>query len=136
MIDHLVSASERLPTWVRVTSMVALWPAAVLARVAYREPVWWPVTGAVFVVLSLFALWAHIPVFRFDGPLPFSELGVHVSGEVHAWERVRNVRERGDKDLEAVLDDGTTLRLRVRGARTREDFRDSLARYKPDAVAF
>jgi hypothetical protein len=135
MIATLARASERLPNWVRAVSLLGAWLSAVLVRFVYEQPAF-PFAVALFVVLSLFALWAHVPALTFDGPLPFSDLGVHMSGEVHPWDEVETIAPLGDKDLQAVLADGRTVKLRVRGAHTREEFRTYARRHKPDAVAF
>jgi len=89
-----------------------------------------------FVVLTLFTLWAHLPVFAWDGPLPFSDRGVHLAGEIHPWAEVAAVEPGEGRNLAAVLRDGRRLTLRVRGERTWDEFRAAVARHKPEAVHF
>jgi hypothetical protein len=134
---RLRARAEALPNWVRALSAVGTWVAAVVARWQFGEPVTGPLTSALFVVVLGFTLFAHWPVFAFDGPLPFSELGLHVSGgRVLPWDDVVAVEPLGDKDLEAVLAGGERRKVRVRGAHTREEFRRLIARYRPGIVRF
>jgi hypothetical protein len=136
-LQGLRARAEAVPNWLRALSVLAAWLSAVLARSQFGEPVTGPLTAALFVALFGFALFAHWPVFTFDGPLPFSDAGLHASGgRVIAWERVLAVEPLGDKDLEAVLDDGQRVKVRVRGNRTRAELRTALAHRKPEAVRF
>lgn len=135
MLQPLIRASEGVPNGLRAASILVL-PVLAFATNAALGTAWLAPLFVAFVALSLFTLFAHIPVLRFDGPLPFSELGVHVRGEVHDWGEVAMVEPAGEKDLEAVLTDGRRLPLRVRGSRSRDELRVALARYKPDAVRF
>jgi hypothetical protein len=135
LAKRLLAASERLPTWVRVASIVAL-PLLAFATNASLGTPWLAPLFVAFVALTLFALFAHAPVFAWDGPLPFSDQGIHLAGEVHPWTQVTAIRPADGRNLEAVLADGQTLRLRVRGNRTWDDLRAAVARHKPQAVQF
>lgn len=140
MDDHpagrpLLDASRRLPTWVRATSILILPVVAFATNASLGTPALGPLF-AVFVGLSAFALFAHLPVMQFDGPLPFSDLGIHAHGDIVAWSEVARVEALGERDLVAVLTDDRMIRLRVRGARTRGELAAALARHKPEAVAF
>jgi hypothetical protein len=135
VLARLLSASERLPTWVRAASVCLLPVVAFATNVALGSPAASPMI-ALFLALSLFALFAHAPVFAFDGPLPFSALGVHVGGGVTPWSAVERIEPLGEKDLAAVLFDGSRLKVRVRGRRTREEFAAAIARHKPEAARF
>lgn len=127
----LIAAVDRLPGWVRAAVILPL-PVGAFLTAAFRSPA----TITLFLVWSAVALVVHLPVFRFDGPLPFSEVGVHARGEVHVWEEVVAVEPLGERDLQARLADGRTIALRVRGRRTRDDLRAALVRHRPQAVAF
>lgn len=127
----LLDRARRAPNWLRALFAVAL-PFIAFGAAAQRSPA----TAAVFVAWLLATLWLHAPVFAFDGPLPFSSLGLHVSGDVHPWDDVVRVEPNGDRDLQAVLADGSTVRVRVKGGRTREDLRRALAEHRPDRIAF
>jgi hypothetical protein len=138
LMDALFRASQALPTWVRVASISLLPVVAFFTNAALGTGAFPPMVAA-FLGLSVLALWAHLPVFRFDGPMPFSDLGVHASGgRIIPWDEVQAVEplEGAEKDLEAVLVDGERVKLRVRGARTREEFRAALSRHRPDLVKF
>lgn len=128
-------ASEGLPNWVRAVSILVLPLLAFATNYSLGTPASGPLTVA-FVALSVFTLWAHLPVVLFDGPLPFSPRGVHRSDRIYPWEHVAAVEPGEGRDLVAVLDDGERVRLRVRGARTHEQYRRLVARYKPEAVRF
>ena len=125
-MKRLLRATERVPNWFRAASMLLLpflayWAATQKAAVP----------SAVFVAWSVVTLVVHLPVMFFDGPLPVSELGVHHSGEIHAWDEVVAVEPAEDKDLRAVLADGRTVKLRVKGSRTREQLAEVIEGYKP-----
>ncbi|HWH31623.1 MAG TPA: hypothetical protein VNU01_03025 [Egibacteraceae bacterium] len=126
-MNALLRATERVPNWFRAAAMVVLPFLAYWA--ATRKA---PLPSAVFVGWSLVTLLVHLPVMFFDGPLPVSELGVHHSGEIHPWEDVVAVEPLGEKDLRAVLADGRTVKLRVRGGRTRADMLAAIAAYRPE----
>jgi len=130
-MDSLLRATERVPNWIRAATVLILPALAYWAAVQKA-----PVPSAIFVAWSAVTLLVHAPVFAFDGPLPVSELGVHHSGEIHAWDMVAGIEPLGEKDLQAVLADGRTVKLRVRGRRTREDLRQAIAAYAPTAIRF
>jgi hypothetical protein len=130
-MESLLRATERVPNWIRAVSVLIL-PALAYWAAVEKEPV----PSAIFVVWSVVTLVVHAPVFAFDGPLPVSELGVHHSGEIHAWDTVTAVEPLGEKDLQAVLADGRTVKMRVRGRRTREDLRRAIAAYAPTTIRF
>lgn len=130
-MDSLLRATERIPNWIRAVAIVVL-PALAYWAAVEKEPV----PSAVFIVWSALTLVVHAPVFAFDGPLPVSELGVHHSGEIHAWDTVAAVEPLGEKDLQAVLADGRTVKVRVRGRRTREDLRRAIGAYAPGVIRF
>jgi hypothetical protein len=132
---RLLAASERLPNWLRAASIIVLPLLAFATNAALGTP-WVGPLFVLFVLLTLFALFAHAPVFAWDGPLPFSDQGIHVAGTVHPWTEVSAVRPADGRNLEAVLEDGQTLRLRVRGARTWDELRAAVARHKPQAAQF
>jgi hypothetical protein len=134
--NRVYRASERLPNRVRAVAVLTLPFVAFATNAALGTPAVGPLF-ALFVALTLFTLWAHLPVFAFSGPLPFSDQGLHVAGEVHPWDRVATIEPAEDgRNLRAVLDDGRRVRLRVRGAHTHDEFRDIVRRHKPEAVAF
>jgi len=89
-----------------------------------------------FVALTAFVLFAHLPVLTFDGPLPFSERGIHVRGEIHPWDTVVGIEPIGERDLQGLLADGSRVRLRARGARTRQELKRALGMYRPDLARF
>jgi hypothetical protein len=130
-MDTLLRAAERIPNPVRVLAIAVL-PVLAFVTASFRSPL----TVALFLVWSAVTLAVHAPVFVFDGPLPFSDAGVHAAGRVHDWDEIVAVEPLGDKDLQAVLADGDRLKLRVRGRRSRGDFREALARHKPEALRF
>jgi hypothetical protein len=130
-----LQASERLPNSVRAVSILALPFVAFATNASLGSPAVWPLF-VVFVALSMFALWAHLPVFVFSGPLPFSDRGVHRSDRIYPWERVTSIEPGEGRDLVAVLDDGERVRLRVRGDRTHDQYREIVNRHKPEAVHF
>jgi hypothetical protein len=130
-MESLLRATERVPNWIRAATVLTLPALAYWAAVEKA-----PASSAIFVVWSLVTLIVHAPVFAFDGPLPVSELGVHHSGEIHAWNTVTAVEPLGEKDLQAVLADGRTVKVRVRGRRTREDLRRAIGAYAPAVIRF
>ena len=125
-MSTLLHAAERVPNWFRAASMLLL---PVLAYWAATQKA--AVPSAVFVAWSVVTLVVHLPVMFFDGPLPVSELGVHHSGEIHPWDEVVAVEPLEEKDLRAVLADGRTVKLRVKGSRTREHLAEVIEGYKP-----
>jgi hypothetical protein len=135
MWTRALRASERLPAGLRVASIVVLPFVAFATNAALGTPAVMPLF-TLFVVLTGVALWTHLPVLTFDGPLPFSDQGIHVAGEVYPWERVAAIEPGEGRNLLALLDDGQRLRLRVRGDRTHEQFRELVERHKPEAVRF
>jgi hypothetical protein len=135
MWTRVRQASERLPNRARAVSILVLPLLAFATNASVGTAAVRPLSVA-FVALSLFTLWAHLPVLLFDGPLPFSARGVHRSDRIYPWEHVTAVEPGEGRDLVAVLDDGERVRLRVRGARTHEQYRDLVARYKPEAIRF
>lgn len=135
MWTRVRQASERLPNGLRATSILVLPLLAFATNFSLGSPAAWPLAAA-FVALTVFALWAHLPVLMFDGPLAFSARGVHRSDRIYPWERVSAVEPGEGRDLVAVLDDGERVKVRVRGARSHEQYRELLARYKPDAIRF
>lgn len=136
--DRLMDSSLRLPTWVRAVTVVALPFVAFATAFANRSgSSLLPLMAVVFVGLTAAVLYTHLPIFAFDGPLPFSERGVHASGGVlHPWESITTVRPSGERHVEAVTVDGEVVRLRTRGRRTRDDLRDALARHRPEVIDF
>ncbi|MDP8930362.1 MAG: hypothetical protein M3O70_17790, partial [Actinomycetota bacterium] len=94
----------------------------------------------VTVGLAAFTAFANLPAIGFDGPLPFSSVGLHVRGEVFRWDQVVRVEAGGaHRRLHAVVVvDGqeAVVPLRVRGERTWDDFRSALARHAPEKVGF
>ena len=124
-MNSLLRATERVPNWFRALSFCVL---PFLAYWAATQKAALPST--VFVLWSVLTLVVHLPVMFFDGPLPVSELGVHHSGEIHPWDEVVAVEPLGDKDLQAVLADGRTVKLRVKGSRTREELAAVIEYYK------
>jgi hypothetical protein len=135
LLQRLYRTSERLPNRVRAVAVLALPVLAFATNAALGTP-WVGPLFAAFVALTLFTLYAHLPVFAWDGPLPFSDQGVHLAGEVHPWAEVDAVEPGAGRNLQAVLRDGRRLTLRVRGARTWDEFRTAVARHKPEAVRF
>lgn len=135
VVDRIFSASAALPTWTRWGTWVATGGAVFLAT-AFRHPLWLPVT----VGLAALTAFANLPAIAFDGPMPFSSIGLHARGEVFRWDQVARVEAGVDRRrLHAiVIDDGgeRVVLLRVRGGRTYDDFRASLARHAPEKVAF
>ncbi len=134
-VDRILAASAALPTWTRWGAWLATGSAVFLAT-AFWHPLWLPVT----VGLAAFTAFANLPAIGFDGPLPFSSVGIHVRGEVFSWDEVARI-EAGDdrRSLHAVvIVDGheAVVPLRVRGQRTWDEFRVALARHAPDKVSF
>lgn len=125
-MNALLRATERVPNWFRAVAVVTL-PALAYWAATQKSPL----PSAIFVTWSLVTLAVHLPVMFFDGPLPVSELGVHHSGEIHPWDQVVAVEPLGEKDLEAVLADGRTVKLRVKGGRTRAELAAVIDSYKP-----
>ncbi|HUH08038.1 MAG TPA: hypothetical protein VML96_09555 [Egibacteraceae bacterium] len=130
-MERLLAEAERIPNSARALIALLL-PLIAFATAAFRSPA----LIALFIAWSALTLFAHAPVFAFEGPLPFSSAGVHAGGRVHDWSQVTAVEPFGEKDLHAVLSDGQRVRLRVRGRRTRAQLREALARHKPEAVRF
>ncbi len=134
-MDRIFAASAALPTWARWGAWVATGSAVFLAT-AFWHPLWLPVT----VGLAAFTAFANLPAIGFDGPLPFSSVGLHVRGEVFRWDQVVRVEAGGGhRRLHAVVVvDGqeAVVPLRVRGERTWDDFRSALARHAPEKVGF
>ncbi len=135
MWTRALRASERLPNSVRAVSILALPFVAFATNAALGTRGVVPLF-VLFVALSVFALWAHLPVFTFSGPLPFSDRGIHRSDRVYPWESVDAIEPGEGRDLVAILDDGERVRLRVRGDRTHEQYREIVNRYKPEAIRF
>jgi hypothetical protein len=135
MWSRALRSSERLPNSVRAVSILALPFLAFVTNASLGTPAVAPLF-VLFVALTGFALWAHLPVLVFSGPLPFSDRGVHRSDQIYEWERVEAIEPGAGRDLVAVLDDGQRVRLRVRGDRTHEQYRALVTRYKPEAVRF
>ena len=125
-MNALLRATERVPNWFRAVAVVIL-PALAYWAATQKSPL----PSAIFVAWSLVTLVVHLPVMFFDGPLPVSELGVHHSGEIHPWDQVVAVEPLGEKDLQAVLADGRTVKLRVKGGRTRAELASVIEGYKP-----
>jgi hypothetical protein len=130
-MNALLRAAERVPNWFRATSILAL-PLVAYWAASQKAPL----PSTVFVAWSAIVLAVHAPVFFFDGPLPVSSLGVHHSGDIHSWDDVVRIEPLGDKDLQAVLADGQTVQVRVKGRRTREDLREAISAHKPASIAF
>lgn len=135
MWTRALRSSERLPNSVRAVSIVVL-PFVAFATNASLGTTAAPPLAVLFVALTAFALWTHLPVLVFAGPLPFSDRGVHRSDRIYPWERVAAIEQGEDRGLVAVIDDGERVRLRVRGDRTPEQYREIVARYKPEAIRF
>jgi len=135
LASRLYRASHDLPNPVRAASIIAL-PVLAFATNAALGTRWVAPLFAAFVALTLFALWAHLPVFAWDGPFPFSDRGIHVGGEIHPWDAVAAIEPGEGRNLAAVLTDGRRIPLRVRGERTWDEFRAAVLRHKPEAVAF
>lgn len=135
MLSKLYATSVGLPNWVRAVSIAALPLLAFATNASLGSALAVPLF-VVFVLLTVFVLFAHLPVLTFDGPLPFSERGVHVRGEVHPWDTVVVIAPAGERDLEGLLTDGSRIRLRARGARTRQDLQVALQAYRPDLARF
>lgn len=131
MLSKLYATSVGMPNWVRAVSLVALPLLAFATNASLGSAIAVPLFVA-FVALTTFVLFAHLPVLTFDGPLPFSERGVHVRGEVYPWDTVVGMEPIGERDLQGRLDDGSVIRLRARGARTRQDLLEALRTYRPD----
>ncbi len=134
-VDRILAASAALPTWTRWGSWVATGSVVFLAT-AFWHALWLPVT----VGLAAFTAFANLPAIGFDGPLPFSSVGLHVRDEIYKWDRVVRVEPGADRrTLRAVVvmdEREHVLLLRVRGARTWDDFRTALARHAPEKIAF
>ncbi|MDQ4131579.1 MAG: hypothetical protein M3133_11440 [Actinomycetota bacterium] len=135
VLNRILAASADLPTWTRWGSWVVTGSAVFLAT-AFWHVLWLPVT----LGLAAFAAFANLPAVGFDGPLPFSSLGLHIRGEIYRWEEVIRVEPGSDpRSLNAiVVRDGreNVVLLRLRGARTSDEFRAALARHAPEKVAF
>lgn len=135
VLDRVLAASVTLPTWTRWGSWLATGSAVFLAT-AFWHPLWLPGT----VGLAVFTAFANLPVIGFDGPLPFSSVGLHVRGELYRWAQVARVEPGGDRRyLHAIVlvdEREEVVKLAVRGARTWDDFRAALARHAPEKVAF
>ncbi|MFN2557311.1 MAG: hypothetical protein ABR592_10685 [Nitriliruptorales bacterium] len=134
-MDRILAASAALPTWTRWGSWVATGSAVFLAT-AFWHSLWLPIT----VTLAAFTAFANLPAIGFDGPLPFSSVGLHLRGEIYRWDQVARVEPGADRRtlhaIVAVDEREHVLLIRVRGARTRDDFRTALARHAPEKVAF
>lgn len=128
-MKSLLRATERVPNSFRAIAMLIL---PLLAYWAATQKAAAP--SAIFVAWSVVTLVVHLPVMFFDGPLPVSELGVHHSGKIHAWDEVVAVEPLDEKDLQAVLADGRTVKLRVKGQRTRAELAAVIDSYKPGLI--
>lgn len=132
---RLQQSSERLPNWVRAVAVLTLPFVAFATNAALGTRAVGPLF-VLFVALTLFTLWAHLPVFAFSGPLPFSSAGLHVADEVYPWEEVAAIEPGEGRNLRAILEGGRTVRIRVRGARTHDELRGIVERHKPAAIRF
>lgn len=134
-MDRVLTASAALPTWTRWGAWVATGSAVFLAT-AFWHPLWLPVTFG----LAAFTAFSNLPAICFDGPMPFSSVGLHVRGGIYKWDQVARVEAGGDRRcLHAIVVGGAreqVVVLRVRGARTLDDFRAALARHAPEKIAF
>lgn len=135
VLNRMLAASAALPTWTRWGAWIVTGSAVFLAT-AFRHPLWLPVAFG----LAAFTAFAHLPTVAFDGPLPFSSVGLHVRGEIFRWDQVARVEPAEDgRALQAIIvvdKQEAVVPLRVRGARTWDDFRASLARHAPEKIAF
>lgn len=133
-MDRILAASIALPTWTRWSSWLAT-AATVFLATAFPSRLWLPLA----LLLGAFTAFSNLPVVAFDGPLPFSSLGVHARGEVFTWDQVVRVEPGERHNLQAiVIHQGQEhpVPLRVRGAHTWDEFRSALAAHAPDKVAF